>query len=49
MYSEDDTFDPNNPGNFNSLKRSFFFYETATLKLIEKKEPLLCFFFSSFR
>ena len=36
IYSEDDIFDTSKPGNFNSL-RCKFYYETVTLKLIEKE------------
>ena len=52
IYSEDDIFDTSKPGNFNSL-RCKFYYETVTLKLIEKESQyqnkVLWLFFTFFR
>ena len=36
IYSKDDTFDTSKPGNFNCLRRNFY-YETVTLRMIEEE------------
>ena len=51
IYSEGDTFDTRKLVNFNNL-RGYLYYETATLKLIEKESPcqnkVLWLYFTSF-